>query len=355
MRVSRYVSGTMRTKLFALVAVVALFGAVVGPGVAAAADEAGNTGTEAGNTGLAVDVTQSEDDVTASVTENGSGVDNATVEVGGENGSTYDGIGEYTTDDDGEVDLPTPEVNETISVTATADNETATAMADLVAAEYAANDSENETGENATRSDAFGLQVSSFVQSLLGSNESAIGPQVAAFVTQNNPGNAPAHAGPPTHAGPGNDDKRGPPAHAGPGGDDADDNETDDDKRGPPAHAGPDGEDADENESDDDRRGPPEDAGPPAHAGPDGDDDSDDANETDDEETDDDTETEEQEETEDDAETEDDDSDEEETEDDEATETEAEDDEETETEADDEDEAEDDSSGPPEHANAGGD
>jgi hypothetical protein len=103
----------------------------------------------------------------------------------------------------------------------------------------------NETlDENETGSVPFGMQVSTFVHGLIGSsgddanatNDSnvSIGQRVAAFVTANNPGNAPDHAGPkndsdagpPSHVGAGNE--TGAPDHAGPG------NET-----GKPAHAGP--------------------------------------------------------------------------------------------------------------------
>lgn len=111
-------------------------------------------------------------------------------------------------------------------------------------------------------------------------------------------GNETDRRGPPAHAGPG---QSGPPAHAGPDGpnddndteatEDADENETeadaderdgDDGERGPPEHAGPpdtsDGADSasdddaedEEAEADDDNdgeRGPPDDAGPPGDRG----------------------------------------------------------------------------------------
>ncbi|QCD65387.1 MULTISPECIES: hypothetical protein [Halomicrobium] len=259
----------MRTELFALAMAVTLVGAAVGPGVVAADDEAGNAA-------LSVSVAQDED-VTISVTANDSAVENATVDVGGEEGSSYEGIGSYTTDDDGEVELDSPEANVTISVTATADNRTATTTADLLGEEYLV---ENQTS-------AFGQQVSAYVQSLLDGDRRHIGPQVAAFVQANNPGNAPAHAGPPEHAGPDHENETGDDNET------AFENETDEDERGPPEHAGPDRE----NETDEDERGPPE------HAGPDAEEDA-----TDDEasETDDEAETEESEDEEDGAESDDD-------------------------------------------------
>lgn len=126
----------------------------------------------------------------------------------------------------------------------------------------AGNDSTDDTAGNDTAvndsdgmSMPFGLQVSSFVDSAKVNETGSLGPFVASFVTQNNPGNAPDHAGPPTWlfgSGDENDtdgnesDTRGPPEDTGP-----DSNET----GGPPADAGPD--------DDDQRRGPPEHAGPP--------------------------------------------------------------------------------------------
>jgi len=314
MPVLGHVSGTMRTELFALAMAVTLVGAAVGPGVAAADDEAGNAA-------LSVSVAQ-DDDVTISVTANDSAVENATVDVGGEDGSSYEGIGSYTTDDDGEVELDSPEVNETISVTATADNRTATTTADLLGEEY--------LGENQTS--AFGQQVSAYVQSLLDGDRRHIGPQVAAFVHANNPGNAPDHAGPPAHAGPDRENETEDENET------AFENETDEDERGPPAHAGPDRENETEDE---DERGPPE------HAGPDADEEDD---EEDDEEGE--TEGEEDEETETEAPEDEDDEAEAESEEEEGeTDEEPEDDTETEDDA----ETEDDDGGPPDHANAGGD
>jgi len=242
----------MRTKLFALYAAVGLTLLAVGPGLAAAADSAGNT--DAGNT-LAVGVSQADDgSATVSVTQNETGVENASVAVETADDGSYAGTGTYTTDGDGTVGLPAPEQNVTVDVTAAADNQTATTTADLTVA------SANAT--NATEFDTFGLEVSAYVSDLLGDENrtGGIGPAVASFVTANNPGNAPDHAGPPAHV----------------TGENESDNETHPSERqGPPA-----GIFYDENETDD-RRGPPEDAGPPEDRGPDRDDDE---NETDDDE-----------------------------------------------------------------------
>jgi len=259
----------MRTRLFALYAAVGLTLLAVGPGLAAAADSAGNT--DAGNT-LAVGVSQADDgSATVTVTQNETGVENASVAVETADDASYAGTGNYTTDSDGTVGLPAPEQNVTVDVTATTDNHTASTTAELTVA------SMNAT--NMTEFDTFGLEVSAYVSDLLSDENrtGGIGPAVASFVTANNPGNAPDHAGPPAHVTGENEsddnethpsERQGPPADI--FGDD--ENETDD-RRGPPEDAGPpadrDDDDAeneteDENETDDDRRGPPEDAGPPA-------------------------------------------------------------------------------------------
>jgi hypothetical protein len=271
-----------RQALFAVAMVLAMVGAPL-TGAVAAADSTGN------DTTLSVGVTQDDDEVAVSVTRNDTGVANASVLVEPVDNDTYAGTGEYATGDDGEVELPAPAENLSVDVTAEADNETATTTAGLVAVE------ENETDDNGT--DSFGKRVSAYILALHNDqNVTRIGPYVAAFVTAENPGNAPDHAGPPAFVLDGDDDNetedRGPPAHAGPPEDRGDgaevngtgDNETDD--RGPPAHAGPPedrGDDADEEDEDDEsddsetdteeaeteetdadgEDGPPDDAGPP--------------------------------------------------------------------------------------------
>ena len=251
----------MRTELFALYAAVGLALLAVGPGLAAAADSAGNA--DAGNT-LAVGVSQADDgSATVSVTQNETGVENASVAVETADNASYAGTGNYTTDSDGTVGLPAPEQNVTVDVTATADNHTATTAADLTVA-----------SENVTEFDTFGLEVSAYVNDLLSDENrtGGIGPAVATFVTANNPGNAPDHAGPPAHV---------------TGENESDDNETHPSERqGPPADIfGDDENETEDGNETDDRRGPPEDAGPPEDPGPDSDDEENETeneNETDD-------------------------------------------------------------------------
>lgn len=229
----------MRGSLFALFGVAILFGAAVGPAVAAG-ESAANDTTDAP---LSVSVGQAES-VTVTVTANGSAVEEATVTVDTiDANATYAGTGEYTTDADGTVGLPTPNETVGVSVTATADNRTDWTTAILQA-------------ENAS----FGQQVSALAQMLRANGAGGIGTDLAAWVVANNPGNAPDHAGPPADA--------GPPEHAGPG-NDTDANQTD----VPPAHAG--GPDRDDGGDGNGNGG-----GPPAHAGPGGDDGDEEAEET---------------------------------------------------------------------------
>jgi hypothetical protein len=214
----------MRTKLFALYAAVALLAVAAGPGLVAAADSG------AGNTALAVSVNQPTDgEPTVSVTDNGTGVGNASVAVETVDNVTYDGAGTYTTDADGTVGLLAPNETVEVEVTAAVDNETATTTATLRTV--------NETEEE----ESFGQDVAAFIDALLEHRNASggIGPAVSSFVVANNPGNAPDHAGPPE------DKTRGPPADAGPNKDDADEEEeedADEDEKkagGPPDHAGP--------------------------------------------------------------------------------------------------------------------
>ncbi|WP_277542215.1 carboxypeptidase-like regulatory domain-containing protein [Haloarcula laminariae] len=226
----------MHTRLFAVMATMGLVLFALGPGAATvAADTAGNDALD-----VAVDQTDAEPTVT--VTDNGTAVENATVTVEALDNGTYEGTsGSYSTDANGTATLPEPTENVSVEVTATAEGATGSTTADL-------------TVSAGNESVGFGAQVSAFVESLLAGNTTGVGQQVADYVTENNPGNAPAWAGPPV-----DDDKRGPPEHAG-----GNDNETEGDKRGPPEHAGPseDSDDADDNETEGDERGPPEHAGP---------------------------------------------------------------------------------------------
>jgi hypothetical protein len=205
---------TRNSRLFALIGAVMLVVSVLAPAVSAGAA----TAAPAGNTGLGVDITQEGDDVTVSVTKNDTGVEgtNVTVEPVGEN-ATYEDAGNYTTDDEGVVELSAPEENVTVAVTAACENETANTTVALC----------NETFVEENETDAFGQEVAAYIEALLSGNETAIGPMVSDFVTGNNPGadNRPDHAGPPEDR---DDDA-----------DDGDANETDGDEQGPPEDAGP--------------------------------------------------------------------------------------------------------------------
>jgi uncharacterized membrane protein YgcG len=139
------------------------------------------------DTGLAVDVVQNADGTAlVTVTDDGSAADNVTVNVTSD--VAYAGSGSYTTDTTGTVDLPTPEQNVTVTVTAVNGSEEATATAELTVVE-------NGGFEN------FGLWVSSYVDQL--KNEGYFGKEfgqkVSEFATENNPGadKKPEHAGPP--------------------------------------------------------------------------------------------------------------------------------------------------------------
>ncbi|MBX0295831.1 hypothetical protein [Haloarcula nitratireducens] len=174
----------MRTKLLALTAAIGMVLFAVGPGVATAAAGTTDDGT------LAVGVSQAgNQEATVTVTDDDTAVENASVSVEALDNGTYAGTGDYATGENGTVELSAPEENVTVEVTATVGNETATTTAELTA------DAEETTG-------SFGARVSSFVRYLLQHGSTNIGPEVAEFVTQNNPGNAPDHAGPPEDAGP---------------------------------------------------------------------------------------------------------------------------------------------------------
>ncbi|MFD1646580.1 hypothetical protein [Haloarchaeobius litoreus] len=99
----------------------------------------------------------------------------------------------------------------------------------------------NETDSEQSSADAhneFARMLTEYVQNVTNdSNVSAPGLHIAEWVIEHNPGNAPEHAGPPAHAGPGADNTtanetdggQGPPDHVG---DDGDDDEEEDDGSG---------------------------------------------------------------------------------------------------------------------------
>ncbi len=165
------------------------------------------------DTGLAVDVVQNSDGTaTVTVSDDGSAVENATVNVTSD--VAYDGNGTYETAADGTVGLPAPDRNLTVAVSATNDSEEATATADLALV---------ENGGFAN----FGLWVSSYVQQLKdeGYFGKEFGQKVSEFATENNPGadNKPDHAGPAERgdedgadgeAASDEEKRRGPPEHA---------------------------------------------------------------------------------------------------------------------------------------------
>ncbi|MEA5388821.1 hypothetical protein VB773_04305 [Haloarculaceae archaeon H-GB2-1] len=130
---------------------------------------------------LELTVEETADDVEVLVTRNGTAVENATVNVTSENG-TYDGDGEYATGADGVANLPTPETAVTVELVATEDDDSVARTVELTPAE--------ERYEN------FGQRVSAYTQELVDEDSSDVGLWVSAFVTEHNPGNPPAHAGP---------------------------------------------------------------------------------------------------------------------------------------------------------------
>ncbi|WP_247003274.1 hypothetical protein [Halosolutus gelatinilyticus] len=164
---------------------------------------------------LTISVAQ-DDGIVVTVESNGTAVANATVGVSvADENDTYAGTGTYTTDENGTVTLDAPTGNESVevSIEASADGASAETTVTL--------DPVEEDGpEN------FGDLLNEFKENELTDGEPQ-GLQIASFVVQYNPGNAPDHAGPPAHAGPpGEDnekDNQGPPEHAkGPSDDESD-------------------------------------------------------------------------------------------------------------------------------------
>jgi hypothetical protein len=232
---------------------VALAGLVLLSSVSAASAVSSATANTAANDSLVVAVENAGNDgATVSVTHNDTAVANASVTVETQN-TSYTGVGEYTTDGDGEVSLPEPEENVTVEVTAAKGNVTGSTTATIYAV--------GGEGEKKT----FGDLVSSFVHEMLnaGDDGGPIGQVISEFVTENNPGNAdekrPDHAGKPADAGKNGEDK-GKPADAGKNGEDkgtphdaGSANKTDDGgSQGPPENAGNDKGDDSDDDSDED-------------------------------------------------------------------------------------------------------
>lgn len=192
-----------------------------------------------GDLSVAANQPAAGDETTVTVTHDGSPAENASVDVNATD-ADYGGERSYMTDENGTVVLEPPEENVTVEIAAEYENHTASTTAELLAA------AENDTSGN----ESFGQQVSAFVHSLLNGTEDQrrIGRLIASWVVENNPGNAPGHAGPP--------DDAGPPAFAGPGGADAAGNETDGNATSNPAPGNP-----GQGNGNDNGHGPPDDPG----------------------------------------------------------------------------------------------
>ncbi|WP_372911707.1 hypothetical protein [Salinigranum sp.] len=178
------------------------------------------------DTGLAVSVVQNSDGTaTVTVTDDGTAVENASVDVTSD--VAYDGNGSYETDATGTVGLPAPDENLTVTVTAVNGSEEVTTTADL------------ELVENGGYAN-FGQWISSYVQQLKdeGYFGKEFGQKVSEFATENNPDadNRPDHAGPPER---------------GEGDAEADGEADDEERRGPPEQANADkGADDEDDETD---------------------------------------------------------------------------------------------------------
>lgn len=151
---------------------VALAAAMVLMAVAPAAASTG-----AATDSLTITATQSGDGVNVTVAHNDSAVANASVAVEAVNDSTYAGAGNYTTDANGTVSLPSPERNVTVRITATKGNRSGSTTVALTV-------DETDTEE------AFGQRVSGLVHRVMSANDTngSLGEYVSEFVTANNPG-----------------------------------------------------------------------------------------------------------------------------------------------------------------------
>lgn len=224
------------TRLAALAGAVLLVMAAIAP-FAVAATTAGNAaGNVAVETREASDVTNSSATLNSELTEVPEG-GNATVyftywEEGDAENATETGSGTHGEPATFHYELTGLEENTTYVYAAHAEANGTEVTGDQVTFTTGG---EDERDENAT--DAFGLEVSAFVHSLLedrDDDDRGIGQRVSAFVTANNPGadHRPDHAGPPEDRGEGaSDDKRqGPPEDKGPDAQDDDDRPDDADE-----------------------------------------------------------------------------------------------------------------------------
>ena len=163
----------------ALSALLAL--SIVAPGLALA-----DTDQTAGNLGINV---AQNGEIAVTVTDDTATVENATVNVTVDDENvTYEAAGTYVTDENGTVGLSVPEETVNVTISATYENRTADKRVTLAA----------ETEDDDAQDVPFGQRVSAFLQALFGASDDdrSVGERVAGFVTSNNPGNPPAHAGP---------------------------------------------------------------------------------------------------------------------------------------------------------------
>ena len=270
------------TRLAAVALSTLLALSMIGPGLAVADTESpnGNLAVDASvNDGVLVTVTDDGEaaanaTVNVTVGDGDAALDNETVEDGNETiedsnetadddepadrnasvdtgADAYAGAGTYTTDENGTLELPTPEERLNATIRATVGDRTATTRETLPA------DSGTDAEPMAERGteQPFGFQVTAFVRGLSEVGDGTVGQRVAEFATSNNPGDPPAHAGPGNATagnrtgsanGTGTDGRVGPPAHTGPDGDGGPPAHA-----GPPEHAGPGSDDADEADGDD--------------------------------------------------------------------------------------------------------
>lgn len=181
-----------RTKTFAVIgAILMLTAGFAMVSVAASEDP-----------GLELEITQDEDDnVLITVTDNETAVEGANVTVEPvPPGQTYNESGTHTTDANGTVMLDPPEHNLLTEFSVTHDNETVTEQVMLEV------ESEDDADEADDPPENFGQMMKTFVHNL-GEAEHPRGLYIAAFAIEYNPGNPPAHAGPPAdhpHAPPAN-------------------------------------------------------------------------------------------------------------------------------------------------------
>lgn len=168
--------------------------------------------TAANQPALSIDVTQHDDfTATVTVTENGSAAAGANVTVEPvDSNATYGGSGQYVTDENGTAGLPAPEDDVLVDIAARYNNSTASTTTMLEAAEAPPNNT------------TFGSLVTTFIGDYRADNNTSqpLGLALASFVVANNPGKAPAHAGPPTdhpHSGNGNLNLNSGPPNGTPG------------------------------------------------------------------------------------------------------------------------------------------